>query len=62
MGLKRWQVEQLSKELDIEKRKVARALKVIEEYIDYFERIGKDGKALKRAKTDIEKMGLDDAL
>lgn len=56
MGPKRWQVNQLEARLRLKERQLQEAMRVIVNYIDYFDKVGKDGNALRRAKERIEAM------
>lgn len=57
MSVKRWQINECEAKVKRLEAQLKEAMRVICNYIDYFENVGKDGLPLKRAKTRIEEIG-----
>lgn len=57
VGVKRWQMNDAEERIRILEAQLSIAKKVIDNYIDYFENLKKDGRELRQAKTRIEELG-----
>jgi prefoldin subunit 5 len=52
-------LEEKEKRIALLEEQLKEAIKIIDQYIDYFEKISRDGTDLKRVKTKIQKLEAD---